>query len=150
MAVEKITPILNVSDIEASFQWFEALGWRRSFSWNDAGLIGEGPDCPAENEHGPAGFAGVCMEQVTLFMCCGAQGPRATPNPQHPGDDAADGVWMSWWVSSKSEVDQLHQTAEASGFEITHPPTDEPWGAREFHLRHPDGHTFRISCGLDA
>ena len=29
------------------------------------------------------------------------------------------------------------------------PPTDEPWGVREFHLRHPDGHTFRIGAGMD-
>jgi len=26
------------------------------------------------------------------------------------------------------------------------PPTDEPWGVREFHLRHPDGHTFRVGA----
>ena len=25
-------------------------------------------------------------------------------------------------------------------------PTDESWSMREFHLRHPDGHTFRVSC----
>jgi hypothetical protein len=25
------------------------------------------------------------------------------------------------------------------------PPTDEPWGVREMHVVHPDGHTFRIS-----
>ena len=31
---------------------------------------------------------------------------------------------------------------------ITYPPTNEPWGVREFHLRHPDGHTFRVSAGL--
>jgi hypothetical protein len=28
-------------------------------------------------------------------------------------------------------------------------PTDEPWNVREFHLRHPDGHTFRVSAGLE-
>jgi hypothetical protein len=28
------------------------------------------------------------------------------------------------------------------------PPTDEPWGVREMHVRHPDGHVFRISKGL--
>lgn len=26
------------------------------------------------------------------------------------------------------------------------PPTDEPWGMREFHLVHPDRHTFRVSA----
>ncbi len=31
---------------------------------------------------------------------------------------------------------------------VTFPPTDEPWGVREFHLRHPEGHTFRVSAPL--
>jgi hypothetical protein len=29
MRVDGITPILNVSDLRASLDWFEALGWRR-------------------------------------------------------------------------------------------------------------------------
>ena len=29
--------------------------------------------------------------------------------------------------------------------EVTYPPTDEPWNVREMHVRHPDGHVFRIS-----
>ena len=33
--------------------------------------------------------------------------------------------------------------------EVSWPQTDEPWGVREFHLRHPDGQTFRVSSGLD-
>jgi hypothetical protein len=32
------------------------------------------------------------------------------------------------------------------GYEIVQPPTDEPWRMREFHLRHPDGHVFRVSA----
>jgi len=31
---------------------------------------------------------------------------------------------------------------------VPFPPTDEPWGVREFHLRHPEGHTFRVSAPL--
>jgi len=30
---------------------------------------------------------------------------------------------------------------------VTMPPTDKPWGMREFHLRHPDGHVFRVGAG---
>jgi hypothetical protein len=37
--------------------------------------------------------------------------------------------------------------ARELGYEVSMPPTDEPWGVREFHLRHPDGHTFRVGCG---
>jgi hypothetical protein len=25
-----------------------------------------------------------------------------------------------------------------------------PWGVREMHVRHPDGHVFRISQGIEA
>jgi hypothetical protein len=43
-----------------------------------------------------------------------------------------------------------HELALQHDLEISWPPTDEPWGVREFHLRHPDGHTFRVSAGLPA
>ncbi len=149
MGVQSITPILNVSDIGQSFEWFEKFGWKRSFSWNEAGLIGDGEAAAGGNEHGPAGFGGVCQGKATIFLCCGAQGSRGTIMPAHPGDDGTDGVWMTWWLSSKADVDQFHQIAIDNNFIVTMPPTDEPWGAREFHLRHPDGHMFRVSCGLD-
>ena len=148
MPVEKITPVLNVNDIGASFTWFEKFGWQRAFSWNKEGLIGEGADCSDANEQGPAGFGGVCQGDVNIFLCVGAQGPRGSKMPSRPGADDTDGVWMTWWVNSKSEVDRLHQIAVDHGFIVTHPPTDESWGVREFHLRHPAGHTFRVSCGL--
>jgi hypothetical protein len=33
--------------------------------------------------------------------------------------------------------------------EVTWPPTDMPWNAREMHVRHPDGHVFRVSQGIE-
>ncbi len=51
-------------------------------------------------------------------------------------------MWVAIWVD---DVDAVHERALAEGLEITHPPTDEPWNVREFHVRHPDGHVFRIS-----
>ena len=55
---------------------------------------------------------------------------------------------MSWFLGSPAEVDAAHAVALSHGMTVTHPPTDEPWGVREFHLRHPDGHTFRVSAGI--
>ena len=149
MAVESITPVLNVSDIGASFEWFEKLGWQRTFSWNQGGLIGDGADAGAENQHGKAGFGGVGQGETTIFLCVDGQGSRGTIMPRHPGDDQTDGVWMTWWVSAPHEVDDLHRTAVEHEMIVTFPPTDTPWGVREFHLRHPDGHMFRVSCGAD-
>ncbi len=148
MAVQSITPILNVCSIGESFAWFEELEWRRGFSWNQQGMIGEGLQALGANEHGAAGFGSICSGTATIFLCCGAQGSRGTIPPKFPGDDATDGVWMSWWVDSPAAVDALHAIAVAKGMNVTYPPTDEPWGVREFHLRHPDGHTFRIGSGL--
>ncbi len=33
MRVDGVTPILNVSDIQASLEWFGAFGWRTGFVW---------------------------------------------------------------------------------------------------------------------
>ena len=39
--------------------------------------------------------------------------------------------------------------AGAAGVEPVTPPADMPWGVREMHVRHPDGHVFRIGTGLE-
>ena len=96
---------------------------------------------------GPATFAAIYSEKVDIFLCKDGQGSRGERRPQFPGDDDTDGVWMSWWLETPADVDAAHAVALEHGLDMTWPPTDEPW-AREFHLRHPDGHTFRVSSGL--
>jgi hypothetical protein len=144
MKLHGITPILNVASVPQSIAWFERLGWQRGFSWNSGGIIEGGADC---NEHGPAHFAGICSGKCEIFLCQGAQGSRGTA-PSSLGDEDTGGVWMSWWVGSPEEVDEVHQLALANGYTISWPPTNEPWGVRECRICHPDGHTFRIGAGL--
>jgi catechol 2,3-dioxygenase-like lactoylglutathione lyase family enzyme len=136
--VERVVPILNVSDIHASFEWFEKLGWDKGFEWK-----GDPSDAAP-------GFGAVETGSCEIFLCRDGQGSRgkgansSTLGPD--GDETSDkGVWMSIWVN---DVDTIHQRCVSEGLEITHPPTDEPWGVREFHVRHPDGHVFRISSNL--
>jgi uncharacterized glyoxalase superfamily protein PhnB len=50
-------------------------------------------------------------------------------------------VWIAIWVE---DVDAMYRRCLAQGIEVTYPPSDEPWGLRETHVRHPDGHVFRI------
>ena len=145
MAITGVTPILNVSDVPKSLAWFESLGWTRGFTWNDGGAIEGSAD---RNAHGVASFGSVCTGDAQIFVCHGGQGSRGTILPRWPGDDMTDGVWMSWWVDSVSSLDEMHAKAGSLGYTVTMSPTNEPWGVREFHLRHPDGHMFRISCGL--
>lgn len=131
MKVERLTPILNVSNIEESFAWFQKLGWPKAWDWGD-----------------PPNFGGVCNGVCEIFLCQNGQGSRGGPLPRHVGDDDTGGVWMSWWLSSPAEVDATYQLALQQGITVIDPPRDRPWGCRECHIMHPDGHTFRVSAGL--
>lgn len=130
MIARGLTPILNVSDMAASFAWFEKLGWTKGWDWGT-----------------PPTFGAVCSGECEIFLCLDYQGGRAPASgPLPPGSDSdSHGVWMSIWVD---DVDAVDHTCQVQGIEVTFPPTDEPWNVREMHVRHPDGHIFRISKGL--
>jgi predicted enzyme related to lactoylglutathione lyase len=128
-----INPILNVSDVSATFAWFEKWGWRKLLDWGT-----------------PPAFGAVGSGECTIFLCQGSQGGRGkganafTFGPD--GHEGADkGVWMSVFVD---DVDAIHKQSMAAGLDITFPPTNMPWNVREMHLRHPDGHVFRVSEGI--
>ncbi len=128
-----LTPILNVSDIQQSFDWFEKLGWKKNWDWGnppDFGAVGSGP--------------------CEIFLCRDGQGGRGkselVATGGVDGSDAEDkGVWLSIWVD---DVDAIHRQCLERGIEVTYPPTDEPWNVREMHVRHPDGHVFRVGQGI--
>jgi Glyoxalase/Bleomycin resistance protein/Dioxygenase superfamily len=113
MRAHGITPILNVSDMDVSFAWFEKLGWRQLWCYDD-----------------PPTFGAVGSGDCEIFLCLNCQGQR---------------VWMSVWVD---DVDEVHRACLAHGLDVPMPPTDEPWNVREMHVRHPDGHVFRISRSI--
>jgi catechol 2,3-dioxygenase-like lactoylglutathione lyase family enzyme len=135
MEAKALTPILNVSDIPSTVAWFEKWGWKKLWDWGTPptfGAVGSGAE-------------------ACIFLCQGAQGGRGRgPNTttfQQDGDEQGDkGVWMSVWVD---DVDEMHTHCLAAGLEVTFPPTDMPWNVREMHLRHPDGHVFRVGRGFE-
>ena len=133
MHAKAVTPILNVSDLQQSFEWFEKLGWQKSWDWGD-----------------PPTFGGVCSGECEIFLCLNGQGGRGRGTQAktfgEAGSAATDkGVWMSLWVD---DVDEVHRHCLARGIEIAWEPTNMPWNVREMHVRHPDGHIFRVSQGL--
>lgn len=134
MIVHGLTPILNVSDLEASFAWFAKLGWTELWRWGD-----------------PPGFGAVRSGRTEIFLCRGGQGGQGkganTSTFATWEDEVADkGCWMSWWVD---DVDAVFAECQAQGIEVTWPPTDMPWSVREMHIRHPDGHVFRVGKGTE-
>jgi catechol 2,3-dioxygenase-like lactoylglutathione lyase family enzyme len=135
MLAHRMTPILNVSDMAHSFAWFDKLGWKKLWDWGT-----------------PPSFGAVSSGHCKIFLCLngqGGRGPAAGRASFGPGSDEAaeQGVWMSVWVD---DVDAIHAHCLAEGIDVAWPPADMPWNVREMHVRHPDGHVFRISCGLES
>ncbi len=132
--IERVSPILNVSNIKDSFAWFEKLGWLKSWDWGD-----------------PPTFGAVCSGGFEIYLCENGQGGRgkgpakSTFGPD--GDEVGDkGAWM---MIAVEDVEAVYQRSRAAGLEITWPPTDMPWNMREMHVRHPDGHVLRIGQRLE-
>jgi hypothetical protein len=135
MQAQSVIPILNVSDIAASFAWFEKWGWRKLWDWG-----------------APPGFGAVGSGECEIFLCQGAQGGRgrgsnASTFAEWSDEQADKGVWMSVFVE---DVDAVYRQCVAAGLDVTWPPTNMPWNVREMHVRHPDGHVFRIGTGIEC
>ena len=91
------------------------------------------------------------LANCEIFLCENAQGGRGKSDvkttfmPEH--DETGDkGVWMSIWIEN---VDAVYQHCVAQELEVAWPPTNMPWGVREMHVRHPDGHVFRLSQAIE-
>lgn len=88
MNVQDVTPILNVSNLQASFAWFEQLGWKKHWEHGDP------PNCGA-----------VISGNSEIFLCQCGQGTRGGPDAARALGNQAGSTWMSWWLSSPAEVD---------------------------------------------
>ena len=133
MKVQTLTPILNVTNLPESITWFEKLGWQKHWAWGD-----------------PPTFGAVTSGDAEIFLCQNCQGARGGPMPREAWDNQTGSVWMTWWLPSPAEVDAMYELALKLGIVAPWPPTDMPWNVRECHIRHPDGHTFRVSANLES
>ncbi len=134
MELTGITPILNVSDVPASLRWFEALGFRREFTFGESGMIPGAADADAS---GPAGFASVCAGAGQIFLCRDGQGLRGGKPPVPGTDDDAGATWMSLWVRTPAEVDEAHRRAVAAGITVVAPPGGRALGRARAAPRPP-------------
>jgi hypothetical protein len=76
MLATRLTPILNVSDIQESFAWFEKLGWKKGWDWAS-----------------PPTFGGVCS------------GASVISGPSHHEFLARYRLlWLAFFASSKGPI----------------------------------------------
>ena len=80
-------------------------------------------------------LAGISRDQCRLFLA----GP---PFRQERGNISPVLTWLN--LSSKAEVDDLHQAWRATDAILLSTPDSKPWGLHEFTAADPDGNLFRV------
>lgn len=119
-------PILCVRDVPAGLAYYtEVLGFDQVWAWSDR---------KESFDEGQATFACVNRGNVSVFLCEEGQGQP--------------GAWISIFLNGLDDLEAVHHELQERGANITQPPTDEPWGMREMHVKDPDGNTLRIGAGL--
>lgn len=121
------TPILCVDNVAKSLEHYQSvLGFDIAWQWGDDEKF-DGNEPPT--------FACVTRGEVSVFL-----GEQRQGNP---------GSWVFLNVSSKEDLNRIHEEYKKSGADIAEPPEDCPWGMREMLVRDPDGNCFRIGCSLE-
>ncbi|MFB7631294.1 GNAT family N-acetyltransferase [Streptomyces sp. NPDC056149] len=117
--VLRVEPVLPVTDVAATLSLLRAvLSGRVSFS------VGE-----------PVEVAGLVLgpwsvgPSIRLVTASGAQSAPVTLA-----------------LDAATELDELHRRAVASGAGRVEPPTEQPWGVREFTFELPEGHRLVFSA----
>ena len=78
------------------------------------------------------------------YLALNEASERAEPRPPYSGTPGFNHLGFE-----VDDVDAVHRHCADNDIEILWGPEDMPWGVREMHVRHPDGHVFRISRGID-
>ena len=80
-------------------------------------------------------LAGISRDNCRLFLA----GP---PFRQVRGSVSPVVTWLN--LSSKAEVDDLHQALRATNAILLSAPESKSWGLHEFTAADPDGNLFRV------
>lgn len=118
---------LHVADVEASIDFYRALGFQVIRRWKDwvrldrdgAELVLQGDAYVRDHDH--------------YFTRDIDRSPRGT------------GVEITIEVE---DVDAVHAAAQAAGLRVVKPIQDRPWMARDFRLADPDGYFIRVTSPL--
>jgi uncharacterized glyoxalase superfamily protein PhnB len=118
IALKSAVPILFVRDVTASAAFFqETLGFEIDFLHGEPpfyGSVSRGAACLHLRFVGRPNFAELAAREVSLILA----------------------------TIEVSEVQALFEELQDRGAEVTQPPTREPWGGTDLHVRDPDGNVI--------
>ncbi len=125
LRLRQVMPSMTVADIEASISWYtDVMG------------------CVLCERHEHDGRV------VAASLEAGAVSIMLGQDDWAQGRDRVKGVGCRLFCTTAQDVDRLASDIQARGGVLASPPTDQPWGARDFSLVDPDGFKITISTDL--
>ena len=125
LRLRSIMPSLTVDDLPASLAWYsEVLGFHIAQEMNDQGkLVG----------------ASIKAGSVEILLIQDDFGK---------GRQRKKGEGLRLYCTTGMDLDRLAADIVERGGTLTQPPSDEPWGVRDFAVTDPDGFQISISSPL--
>jgi uncharacterized glyoxalase superfamily protein PhnB len=119
-----VAPGITTNDLEKSLAWYtKVVGFAVGERWEKDGKL-----------------AGVELKAgKTIFML--------GQDDWQKGRDRKKGEGFRLYCSTTGDVDAYAAKIAARGGVLDQPPTDQPWGMRDFSLTDPDG--FKITIGKE-
>jgi uncharacterized glyoxalase superfamily protein PhnB len=124
--MKTLTPSLNVADVEASIRFYE-----RVLGFESTGIL-VGPDGKAV--HGGVRRGGVEFMFGTLDWL-----------PEADRDRLGKGVIFYVMVDDETDIDAAFVAAKEAGAAVSHEPTDQFWGCRDWGITDPDGYQIFVA-----
>ncbi|MBI4543374.1 MAG: VOC family protein [Gemmatimonadetes bacterium] len=122
LRLRDVRPGLTVNDIERSMAWYrDVLGCVVLDRWEHGGQL-----------------SGAVMKAGSALIYLGQDDWKK-------GRNRSKGEGFRLYCSTVQNVDKLAALIEARGGRLTQPPTDQPWGDRDFGVLDPDGFKITIS-----
>jgi uncharacterized glyoxalase superfamily protein PhnB len=124
LKMDEVSPAFTVNDLQKSLAWYrDVLGFALDERWEQDGKL-----------------MGVSLRAGSVtFMIA--------QDDWKKGRDRRKGEGFRLYCGTTQDVDAMAKRIEARGGKLDHPPTDQPWGTRDFGLTDPDG--FKITIGAD-
>ena len=125
LRLRTVMPAITANDLESSVAWYrDVLGF----------VVGE--EYRVDDE-----LRGVAMKAGTV-------GFLLTQDDFALGRERPKGIGLRLYCTTTQDLDLLATQIGSRGGELAQPPTDQPWGARDFAVIDPDG--FKISISTET
>jgi lactoylglutathione lyase len=120
-----VSPGITTNDLEKSLAWYrDVVGFAVEERWEHEGKL-----------------AGVQLRAGNVVFMLGQDDWKK-------GRDRKKGEGFRLYCMATGDIDAFAKGIVARGGTLDHPPTDQPWGMRDFALTDPDG--FKITIAKET